>query len=205
MTALAIASTFAAGTAYAGALWFVAVQTARRRALALGALPAWVLGLCGSLAAGTAVFAPAVALPAGVALIGAIICGLVDARTGFIFDALTLNIAVATGVVMMVDGRLVDGAVGVAIVGGALALLYFATGRHGIGLGDVKLGSVIALGYGLESALVAIGSAFILGALYAGALMGLGRAQRTDALRFGPFIAGGAVLALTAGALGWRW
>ena len=92
-----------------------------------------------------------------------------------------------------------------AVVAGALTGLYLVTGRRGIGLGDVKLGGAIALGYGLGIALVAIGSAFVLGALYAVVMIASGRAKRSDAVRFGPFLAGGAAIGLTAGALSGSW
>jgi leader peptidase (prepilin peptidase)/N-methyltransferase len=204
MTSATIVGVFAGGAAFAGALWLIAAHVARRRTIALGSLPAWLPIVAGAAAVGPGICFPfGVALAASISLIGAIVCALVDARTGFIFDALSITIVGAAAGAVLVDGRLVDGALGVAVVGGALAALYLLTGRSGIGLGDVKLGSAVALGYGPESALVAIGSAFILGALYAGVLMGLGRAKRTDAIRFGPFIAGGAVVGLTASALGW--
>ncbi len=195
-----------AGAAYAGGLWSIAGGVARHRAIPLGRLPVWVLALGGACAAAAdMLFAPTAAFGAAAVLIGAIVCAAVDARTGFIFDALSLTIATVAGALAAADHRLADAALAAAAVGGVLAAIYFLSRRRGIGLGDVKLAAAIALGYGLPSSLVAIGSAFVLGALYAGGLLALGRAKRTDALRFGPFIAGGAVIGLTAGALRWPW
>ena len=203
---MAIAGVFAAGAAYAGCLWFIATLVARRRALPLGDVPGWVVVVCGCAAVGAdSFFAPGIALTAGASLIGAIVCALVDARTGFIFDALSLTTAAVTCGFALLDSRLAESALAAAVVGGALAAIYLLTGRRGIGLGDVKLGSAMALGCGPQAAIVAIGSAFVLGALYAGVLVGLGRAKRSDALRFGPFIAGGAAVGLTSSALGWLW
>ena len=105
----------------------------------------------------------------------------------------------------VLDCRLADDLVAAAAVGAALIALYLLSGRRGIGLGDVKLSSAIALGYGLGPACAAIGSAFILGGVYAAALLLSGRAKRTDAVRFGPFIAGGAAVGLGANFLGWPW
>jgi Flp pilus assembly protein protease CpaA len=199
-----IVAMFAAGVAYAGCLWLIAGRIARRRALPLGALPVWIGLICGCAAAGAGSFvAPGTAPSAGAALIGAIVCGLADARTGYIFDALSLTTAAVAAVFAILEGRLIEGISAAALVGGALLALYLLTGRRGIGLGDVKLGSALALGYGLPAAVIALGSAFVLGGLYAGVLLGLGRAKRSDPLRFGPFIAGGAAVGLTTSALGW--
>lgn len=194
-----------AGCMYAALLWRVAAEIALRRRVALGMPPGWLFAGCGA-AAGAAAFSssPAFALPACVAAIGAAVCGVVDARTGLIFDALSLAVAGAAVAGAAAEHRLTDGAIAAGAIGLALLALYFATGRRGIGLGDVKLGAAIALGFGVEGGFAAIGTAFVLGAAYAPALIGTGRARRTDALRFGPFIAGGAALCLGAGLLGWR-
>jgi leader peptidase (prepilin peptidase)/N-methyltransferase len=134
-----------------------------------------------------------------------LVCAIVDARTGFIFDALSLSMILIAGAIGIHAGRVVDGALAVAVIGGLLGSLYLLTGRRGIGLGDVKLGSAIALGSGLGAGTVAIGSAFVLGAAYALILIALGRARRTDTLRFGPFLAGGAAVGVTFGIVGWPW
>jgi leader peptidase (prepilin peptidase)/N-methyltransferase len=193
------------GAAYAALLWSIAAAVARERRLGLGALPVWLPAAGGAAAASVAAFFAAdVALPIAAALIGTLVCGLVDARTGLIFDALTLAMSAATGAADALDHRLVDGLTAALIVGGALAAIYFITGRRGIGLGDVKLGAALALGLGSEAGLVALGGAFVLGALYAAVMIGTGRAKRSDAIRFGPFIAGGAALSLSAVTLGFH-
>jgi leader peptidase (prepilin peptidase)/N-methyltransferase len=192
----------AGGAAYAAVLWRIAVSVARRRAIALGSFPVWVGMACaGAAVAATAAGSASIAVAAG--LIGAVVCGLVDARTGLIFDALSLTVTGAGLAGARFAQRLADGLLGALAVGAALAAIYLITARRGIGLGDVKLGSAVALGYGLHAGFVALGSAFVLGAAYAGVLLGTGRARRTDALRFGPFIAGGAAVGLTTTALGW--
>jgi leader peptidase (prepilin peptidase)/N-methyltransferase len=203
---MVVVGAFAAGSVYAVCLWFIARRVARRRHIALGSLPRWMIAFAGCAASGAALIAPAaIALPAGATLVGALICGLVDARTGFIFDALSLTMVAVTCLAAGLHFGAPDGVLAAAIVGAVLGALHLLTRRRGIGLGDVKLGSAIALGYGVEPAIVGIGSAFILGAFYAVTMIGLGRAKRTDALRFGPFIAGGAAVGLTACALGPLW
>jgi leader peptidase (prepilin peptidase)/N-methyltransferase len=196
---------FAAGSLYALILWSISAAAARRRGLRLGPCPWWVIGLSGAATLALHLAFPAGAAPAlSAGLVGAIVAGLVDARTGYIFDPLTLAIAASAGAAALCSGRLGDAAVGALVVGTGLALLYLATGRRGIGLGDVKLGSALALGFGPAAGIVALGSAFVLGAVYALVMIGCGRLQRTAALRFGPFIAGGAAAGLSAQALGWH-
>jgi leader peptidase (prepilin peptidase)/N-methyltransferase len=201
-----LAGAFAAGAVYAVCLWSIAQHAARRREIDLGSLPAWTIAFASFAAAAcAAIFAPAIALPAGATFIGALVCGLVDARTGFIFDALSLTMVVVACLAAGLSFRPADGALAAGIVGAGLGALHLLTGRRGIGLGDVKLGSAIGLGYGVQATVVTIGSAFILGALYAVVMLALGRAKRTDALRFGPFIAGGAAVGLGVCALGPLW
>jgi prepilin signal peptidase PulO-like enzyme (type II secretory pathway) len=197
---------FAAGVAYSGVLWLLAVWVARRRQLVLGGFPRWAGPLCGGVALACAITLPFdTALLGAASLIGAIICAIVDTRTGFIFNVLSLSMAIVAGVVAISVGRLAGGVLAAALVGGGLGALYLVSGRRGIGLGDVKLGAAIALGDDVPTALISIGSAFIVGAAYAGILLGRGRATRTDTIRFGPFLASGAAVGLTASAMGWRW
>jgi leader peptidase (prepilin peptidase)/N-methyltransferase len=197
---------FAAGIGYAACLWLLAGRVARGRSIALGSLPVWTIALAGTAAVCVAGRYPsAIALPAGATLIGALICGLVDARTGYIFDVLTLSMVAATALAAGLNLHVAGGLPAAGIIGAALGALYLITGRRGIGLGDVKLGSAIAFGYGIGPALVTVGSAFVLGAAYGLALIAFGRAKRTNAVRFGPFMAGGAALGLTAFAWGPLW
>ncbi len=197
---------FAAGAGYAAGLWRIAAHIARRRTIALGTLPYWLPAVCGAGSVAVERYcSPDVAVLAAASLVGAIVCAVVDARTGFIFDALSLSMIVVASLLGVATGHFLDGALAAIIVGGTLTALYVASGRRGIGLGDVKLGTALALGYGLPASVLAIGSAFIIGAAYAGVLIGLGRARRSDAVRFGPFIAGGAAVGLTATVCGFQW
>ena len=199
-------SAFLLGALYAALLWLTARTVAASRGLELGAWPRVTILLCGVAAAAVSALLPHErALFVSTSLIGTIVCAVVDARTGLIFDVLSLGMIAVAVSIAAATRSIGDGAVAAVIVGGALLALYLATGRRGIGLGDVKLSSALALGYGVQLSVVAIGMAFVLGAGYAGILLGCGRAKRSDALRFGPFIAGGAVVGLTINVLGYRW
>jgi leader peptidase (prepilin peptidase)/N-methyltransferase len=130
------------------------------------------------------------------ALTGTLVAAVVDARTGLIPDALTrttafaaLGCAVANGVAPLACG-------GAYAVGGALLALHILTRGRGLGLGDVKLGTAIGAGFGPATGLVALGAAFVLGGVYASWLLLTRRARRGDAIRFGPFLAAGALAAV---------
>lgn len=129
------------------------------------------------------------------ALAGTVVAAVIDVRTGLIPDALTratalaaLGWALATGVVPFACG-------GAYAVGGALLALHLLTRGHGLGLGDVKLGTAIGVGFGPVAGLIALGAAFVLGGAYASWLLATRRARRGDAIRFGPFLAAGTLVA----------
>ncbi len=86
-----------------------------------------------------------------------------------------------------------------ALAGGFLLLFAFAYPK-GMGMGDVKLAAVLGLFLGREVAvaiLAGVLAATIVGAVVIGRL-GVQRGRKT-ALPFGPFLAGGGVVALLAG------
>jgi leader peptidase (prepilin peptidase) / N-methyltransferase len=95
----------------------------------------------------------------------------------------------------------VDAAIGLALYGVPLFLVAVAV-PHGMGMGDVKLAALIGMvlgSFGLSYVGVAAGVGVIgggIGAILALALLGAGR---RDQIPFGPFLAGGAVVAVLAG------
>ncbi len=101
----------------------------------------------------------------------------------------------------VIDGDLsplVDAAVGAAIFGGFLGTVAFIA-PAGMGFGDVKLAFVLGtfLGFagGIGYTLVGMFLSFMLGGLFGIALL-LRGSNRKTAVPFGPFLAGGTVLAI---------
>jgi leader peptidase (prepilin peptidase)/N-methyltransferase len=185
-----------AGGAYALALWKLANITANRRSAPLGRLPLAAIAisaLCCCVSASMLSLAGAALLSAGV--VGAIMCGIVDKRTGYIFDALTIVIATTILSIALITGSAIGALVSSAFVGGSMLAIYCITARRGIGLGDVKLAAVLGLSLGTEYGAVAVGAAFVFGAAYGITLLLRHRARRTDAIRFGPFLAAGTLFA----------
>ena len=135
------------------------------------------------------------ALPALTALAGTLVAAIIDVRTGLIPDMLTRTTAFAALGCTIANGIVPIACGGAYACGGALLALHLLTRGRGIGLGDVKLGTAIGIGFGPVAGLVALGAAFVLGGAYASWLLVTRRARRGDAIRFGPFLAAGTLLA----------
>jgi prepilin signal peptidase PulO-like enzyme (type II secretory pathway) len=174
--------------------WAIAADAAGRRRLTIGTMPA-VLPALVALVAGAAC-ATGVHLAAIGALAGVAVAAWVDARTGSIFDPLTLTLFMTSLGLCWFDGTPAAGAYGAAGVGAALLLLHAVTDGNGLGLGDVKLGAALGMALGPACGLTAIGFAFIFGGAYGAWLLITKRASSESAVRFGPFIAAGTVVAL---------
>lgn len=138
-------------------------------------------------------------LPAFAATAGALVAAVIDARTGYIPDRISGATALAALLLAAASGTAGAALAGALAAGGTLLALYLLTNRRGIGLGDVKLAAALGLGFGPTASTVALGVAFVAGGAYATWLLVTRRARRGDAVRFGPFLAAGAlaVVALT--------
>ena len=102
------------------------------------------------------------------------------------------------------DGRWTDArtaAIG-GVVGWALLLLIHLVSPAGMGFGDVRLAGLIGMALGWLSVghlFVGLFLAFLLAAVVGVALIATGVKGRKDKVPFGPFLAGGAMLALLFG------
>jgi leader peptidase (prepilin peptidase)/N-methyltransferase len=95
----------------------------------------------------------------------------------------------------------IDAAVGLGLYGVPLLLVAVVV-PQGMGMGDVKLAALIGLvlgSFGLASVGVAAGVGVIAGGIGALAAMAILGAGRRDQIPFGPFLAGGAVVAALSG------
>jgi len=132
----------------------------------------------------------------GVACIALIVAGGADARTGFIFDAITLPAAVLAATLAIASGASGLAAWGVALLVGAFgAVVVFSRGRY-MGLGDIKAMYAIGAAFGPFESLVAIFAACASGII---AVAIAGRFARGAEVRFGPHLAIGATFALVVG------
>ncbi|WP_328284449.1 prepilin peptidase [Paenibacillus tarimensis] len=82
-----------------------------------------------------------------------------------------------------------------ALAGGAVLLLIVIVSGGGMGMGDVKLFTLLGLVLGLPLVFLALIMACLAGTVIGGALLLTGRIQRKQPVPFGPFLAIGALAA----------
>ena len=96
-----------------------------------------------------------------------------------------------------------------SLAGGGAGFLFFLAivllRPGGMGGGDVKLGGLLGLLLGLAGVVIAVWVAVVVGGLVAAALLLLRVRGRRSEMPFGPFLAGGAAVALLAGAQVQSW
>lgn len=134
-----------------------------------------------------------------IALSAAVISAATDAETGYIFDAVTVPAGIIVISLSTFSHAFAGSILGAAASGGCLAFLYVVTYARGIGLGDVKLACCTGAALGVTASLEALGIAFVTGGLYAALLLFFLRAGRGTAIRFGPYIAAGALATVILG------
>lgn len=154
-------------------------------------------GGCALFAAVAAATGAEPAAVARLALLGATLGAVVviDLREHRIPNAIVLPTAAACAALLVLEraaiSPLVPGLVLVAVLA-AIALAAPAA----LGMGDVKLALLLALGIG-DAAVTALSAGFVLAAVYAAALLARhGRSAARTALPLAPFLATGALGAL---------
>ena len=85
------------------------------------------------------------------------------------------------------------------LLGLGVMLAIYVAARGGMGGGDVKLGALIGVVLGVPLTFVALAVSFVVGGLVALLLLALRVRQRKEAIPFGPFLAGAAILVLFYG------
>lgn len=139
---------------------------------------------------------PMAAAACGATCAGLILGGAVDARTGYLFDAITVPTAVTVAVLVLFENMGREGALGAAMLVGALGSIVVCSRGRLMGFGDVKAAFAIGAAFGPLQSLIAIFAACVSGLLAAAFA---GRLRRGSAVRFGPHLATGSVFALVAG------
>lgn len=128
-----------------------------------------------------------------------IISGILDYYYGYLYDRLSLLLAI-TAVVFNADLQvdLWSGLRGSLL---AIMLMQFIrkVSREGLGLGDVKFSGAIGWWLGFPDILAALEAAFLLGGLAAMYLLFTSNKGEQHRIAFGPFLAGGALLAVSFG------
>ncbi|MEQ8175496.1 MAG: prepilin peptidase [Syntrophomonadaceae bacterium] len=136
---------------------------------------------------------------AGCLLVTILLCAaFTDLQTGLIPDRLTypailIGLALAWFTIGLKTALL--GSLGFAVFFFAVAV----ASKGGMGGGDIKLAGAIGAFLGWQGALVTFVLASVLGGLAAGCLLACGKVDRKAAIRFGPYLALGAFMALIWG------
>lgn len=132
----------------------------------------------------------------GAACIALIVASGADARTGLLFDAITLPSAVLVATLAIVEGRSTSAVEGVALLVGIFGSIVILSQGRAMGLGDVKAMYAIGAAYGPSQSLVVVFVACVSGLFIA---VCRGRLTRGTEVRFGPHLAAGSAFALIAG------
>lgn len=132
---------------------------------------------------------------------GSVAAAVVDARTGLLPDRIVVPTACIALLCAAAAGSSTVALAGGSICGGALLVPFVVTRGRGLGLGDVKLAAAVGCGLGPVAGAAALGAAFVAGGAYGALLLATGRATRRTAIRFGPFLAGGTLVAALGAAL----
>lgn len=137
----------------------------------------------------------------------ALICiFFIDLDHMLIYNRFILIVAVVGVVVMFLDGytKPTDHVIGALVGGGVFALLYFGAirvlKREAMGFADVKLTAAIGLLLGWQRLLFAILLSSVVGSIVLVLLNRIKKRERTTEYPFGPFLVGGALVALFVGA-----
>ncbi len=182
--------------------WFVLATLLVRhaeRALTASTLPApWPTLACAALVIPCALVARPLAEAeiCGCACVALVAASGPDARTGYLFDAITLPTALLVTAIALANGAVENAAAGVTLLVGSFgAVVFFSRGRL-MGLGDVKAMYAIGAAFGPLESLVAIFVACVSGTI---ATLASAHLARGTEVRFGPHLAAGSAFALIAG------
>jgi leader peptidase (prepilin peptidase)/N-methyltransferase len=122
------------------------------------------------------------------------------------WDSRTLrapNVAVGAGllVAIVIAAAVGPGALLDAVAGGSVLFVVMlgimALGRGAMGAGDVKFAALAGIVVGIQGALPLLFTAFITGGIVAAVALGFRLRKRKDPIAFTPFLAAGALIALT--------
>ncbi|MCR5757672.1 MAG: A24 family peptidase [Selenomonas sp.] len=134
-----------------------------------------------------------------------VLIALYDWRYGLIYDQLVILLVLLSGLPLSYGQMNVLDAVTGAALGSGLLLLLRGLSQGGLGLGDVKLAAALGLWLGWENMILCLLLASCGGLVYGAILLCRRQIERRTPLPFGPFLAGGALLAFATGQVIWTY
>ncbi len=138
-------------------------------------------------------------------------CTFIDLKHWILPDKITLpGIVIGLASAFFVpDHSLVQAALGLLVGGGvlyAIAWAYLAaTGKDGLGGGDIKFLAMVGAFLGVKGVLVTLVGSSVVGSLFGIFLILLKGRKGNTAIPFGPFLSGGALVAFFFGEKIWQW
>jgi len=151
--------------------------------------PALAIGL-----AAAALLEPGAALAQGTAGVMLAAAAPIDAKTGYLFDSVTLPAAAVCILIAALERTATTALWGVAAIVAPLGVLAFVSRGGWIGWGDVKACLSLAIAFGSIGSAMALFIASVLG-LFAYAV----RLHRGHSIPFGPHLAAGAATVIVFG------
>jgi prepilin signal peptidase PulO-like enzyme (type II secretory pathway) len=139
---------------------------------------------------------PVGAVACGATCIALIVAGEADARTGYLFDAITFPTALLVTAIAVAGGTTLDAACGVCVLVGSFGALVVCSRGRLMGLGDVKAMFAIGAAFGPLESIVAIFAACVSGIVWTAFA---GRLRCGAQVHFGPHLAAGSAFALVGG------
>ncbi|GAC1544758.1 MAG: hypothetical protein NVS3B16_13270 [Vulcanimicrobiaceae bacterium] len=193
-----IASAVALGLLGWLALAMLLGRRAERAVSADAVPPPWpTLASAAAVIAGALVSRPiGEAALCGCACIALVAASGPDARTGYLFDAVTLPAALLVTVLAAANDASGNAVAGVTLLVGTFGTLVICSRGRLMGLGDVKALYAVGAAFGPLESLVVLFAACTSGVI--GALLS-GKFARGTEIRFGPHLAAGSAFALVAG------
>jgi leader peptidase (prepilin peptidase)/N-methyltransferase len=130
----------------------------------------------------------------------AIVVSLIDLKEQVIPDSLIVVAATAGILLTVIDGShsFTDALLGFGL-GGGIFLAIAIVSKGGMGGGDVKFMAAMGLFLGWRLTLVALFLSFVTGGLFGTFMLLTGKKKRKDAVPFGPFLGGSAIVATLYG------
>lgn len=119
-----------------------------------------------------------------------------DARTGYLFDTVTMPAAIVVTMLAFAFGFTANAVAGVTLLVGTFGTLVLISRGRLMGLGDVKAMYAIGVAFGPLESVVAIFAACVSGTIVA---IASSRLRLGSEVRFGPHLALGGAFSLVAG------
>jgi prepilin signal peptidase PulO-like enzyme (type II secretory pathway) len=141
------------------------------------------------------------AVGAALTCIALVVGAFADARTGYLFDAVTFPAALVTAALAVATGSASQATAGVALLVGIFGGVAVISRGRAIGLGDVKAMYAIGAGFGPANAVFILFAASVSGLAAAALSRHIAPIAwpRLREISFGPHLAIGSTLALIAG------